>query len=148
MLASPVFGAGEADRLMVQFAPDMLHYQTSDEYRGTQWLVGAEYLRRDRYLFGYSYFNNSFGQKSHYIYGGRTWKLGGEETSYFYFKLTGGAIIGYREPYEDKIPLNHNGVAPGIIPGLGYQFDRFNAQLNLIGTAGVMLTFGYDIPIR
>jgi len=47
--------------------------------------------------------------------------------------------------YEDKIPLNHNGTAPAIIAGIGYQFDRFNVQLNVLGASGLMFIFGYDI---
>ncbi len=137
--------ADQSDRIMLQFAPGVVHYGSSADYHGTPWLLGAEYLRSDRYLLGYAYFNNSFDQRSHCIYGGRTWKVGSEATSYWYFKLTGGVIIGYREPYEDKIPFNHNGVAPGIVPGIGYQFGRFNAQVNVLGSAGLMFTFGYDL---
>jgi len=141
----PVHALDEGDRVMVQAAPDALHYSNSPEHTKYAWLIGAEYLRKDRWLAGYSYFNNSFGQKSHYIYGGYTWKLSGEEASYWYAKLTAGVILGYKEPYEDKIPFNHNGVAPGIIPAIGYQYERFNLQLNVLGTAGLMLTFGYDL---
>ena len=36
-------------------------------------------------------------------------------------------------------------LAPGIVAGVGYQYDRFNAQLNALGTSGVMFTFGYDL---
>jgi hypothetical protein len=136
----------EGGQVMVQFSPSSVHYRSSSDYvDSSTWLVGAEYQRSDRFLAGYAYFNNSFGQKSHYLYGGRTWTLGGEDTSYWYLKLTGGVIVGYREPYQDKIPFNHNGVAPAIIPGLGYQFNRFNAQVNVLGTAGLMFTFGYDL---
>src|ERR1017187_52206 len=138
--------ADESDRIMVQFAPDAAHYHSSPDYaKSSSWLVGAEYQRRDCVLAGYAYFNNSFGQKSHYVYGGRTWTLGVEGTSHWYLKLTGGVIVGYREPYEDKIPFNHNGIAPGIVAGIGNHFDRFNAQLNALGGSGVMFTFGYDI---
>jgi len=136
----------EGGKVMVQFAPGTLHYHSRPEYAKTSsWLVGAEYQRKDRYLVGYACFNNSFDQRSHYAYGGRTWTLGVEDTSNWYVKLTGGVIVGYREPYEDKIPFNHNGVAPGIVAGVGYQYDRFNAQLNALGTSGVMFTFGYDL---
>jgi hypothetical protein len=136
----------DGGKVMVQFAPSTLHYHSRPDYANTtSWLVGAEYQRRDRYLAGYAYFNNSFDQRSHYAYGGRTWMLGAGDTSYWYFKLTGGVIVGYREPYENKIPFNHNGVAPGIVPGVGYQYERFNAQLNVLGGAGVMFTFGYDL---
>jgi hypothetical protein len=138
--------ADKGGQVMVQFAPGTVHYRSSEDYADSStWLVGAEYQRSDRYLAGYAYFNNSFGQKSHYIYGGRSWAFGVEDRSFWYLKLTGGLIIGYRDPYQDKLPFNHNGVAPAIIPGLGYQFDRFNAQANVLGAAGLMFTFGYDL---
>ena len=143
---SPARAADEGGRVTVQFAPGSVHYHASADYSNSSvWLVGAEYQRRDRYLAGYAYFNNSFGQKAQYAYGGRTWALGAEDASYWYLKLTGGVIVGYREPYEDKIPYNHNGIAPGIVAGIGHQFDRFNVQLNVLGTSGLMLTFGCDL---
>jgi len=135
----------ERGRVMVQFAPTAIHYGTSSDYKGHSWLVGAEYLWPNRWLAGFSYFNNSFDQKCQYIYGGYSWVLHGDESRYWYLKLTGGAVIGYREPFENKIPFNNNGVAPGIIPGLGYQYDRFNVQLNVLGNAGLMVTVGYDV---
>lgn len=142
----PVRAADEGDRIVVQIAPDVVHYHDSTDYHAKRsWLIGTEYLRQDGWLAGYAYFNNSFDQRSHYAYGGRTWKLDGEDSSYWYLKLTGGIILGYRDKYEDKIPFNHSGVAPGIIPGVGYQLGRFSVQLNVLGAAGMMLTLGYDI---
>jgi hypothetical protein len=137
--------ADDGGRLMLQFSPGVLHFNTDPDHAEYSWMVGGEYLWPNGWLAGYAYFNNSFDQKSHYIYGGHTWVLNGNVSRYWYFKLTAGAIVGYREPYEDKIPFNDNGVAPGIIPGLGYQFDRFNVQLNILGTAGLSITVGYDV---
>lgn len=140
--------AGETsagDRVILQLAPDVVHYNHSPNHAKTSWLIGSEYVRQDGWLAGYAYFNNSFDQKSHYMYGGRTWKLGGEESSYWYLKLSGGVIVGYRKPYEDKIPFNHRGVAPAIVPGIGYQYGRFSLQMNMLGVAGLMFTLGYDI---
>ena len=143
-------GAAEADLLspgdviMIQAAPNTFHFHPSDEHVEYSWLVGVEWQRASRWLAGYSYFNNSFGQKCHYLYGGKLWQLG-ESDSNWYVKLTGGLILGYKDPYEDKIPVNSNGVGLGVIPGLGYKFNRFNVQLNLLGTAGLMVTVGYDL---
>jgi hypothetical protein len=106
-------------------------------------MVGIEWQRPSRWLAGFTYFNNSFDQKSQYIYGGKVWSQR-DSGQGWYFKLTAGVILGYEEPYEDKIPYNHNGVAPGIVPALGYKVDRASMQFNLLGTAGLMITFGYD----
>jgi hypothetical protein len=40
--------------------------------------------------------------------------------------------------------VNDNGFGLAILPAIGYQHRRANAQLVILGTAGLMLTFGYD----
>ena len=139
----------EGDVLMVQVAPDAIHFNPSPEHADFSWLVGAEWQFPSQWLVGAAYFNNSFDQKCQYYYFGKSWPLDFiNDNEYFknlYFKLTGGVLLGYKEPYEDKIPFNNNGVAPGIVPGLGYKFGDFNVQLNLLGGAGLMFTFGYDL---
>ena len=147
LVAAPGAQAGvflDDDLIMIQGAPDTIHFNHSDEHAKYSWLVGAEWQRSDRWLAGYSYFNNSFDQKSHYIYGGKWWPLGADNSNW-YVKVTAGVILGYEKPYENKIPFNHNGVAPGLIPGIGYKHDRFNVQMNLLGKAGLMFTVGYDL---
>lgn len=139
----------EGDILMVQAAPDAIHFDPSPEHADRSWLVGLEWQFRSQWLVGASYFNNSFDQRCQYYYFGKSWPLDlisdNEYLKNMYFKLTGGILLGYKEPYEDKIPFNHNGVAPGVVPGLGYQFGDFNIQLNLLGGAGLMFTFGYNL---
>lgn len=132
---------------MIQVSPEVFHYTSDPEYVNHSWLVGVEWQKASNWLTGYSYFNNSFGQKCHYLYAGHTWQIS-ERNPNWYVKLTGGAIAGYKGKYEDKISYNNNGVAPAIIPGVGYKMNRFNAQLNLLGDAGVMITVGYDLVIR
>jgi hypothetical protein len=129
--------------LMTQVAWGAVHYRSSPEHKGHSWLVGAEWQSPSHWLGGYSHFNNSYDQKSHYLYGGYWWRIG-ERDPNWYAKLTGGVIHGYKNPYEDKIPFNHSGVAPAIVPALGYKMNRFNAQVNFFGTAGFMVTLGYD----
>ena len=129
---------------MIQASPDVIHFTSSPEHASHSWLVGVEWQQPSRWLAGYSYFNNSFGQKSHYGYVGYWWPLT-EKHPNWYVKLTGGVILGYKEPYEDKIPFNHDGIALGVIPALGFKMDRFNAQVILLGTAGIMVTVGYDL---
>lgn len=130
--------------LMIQLSPYTIHFSEGPDHAGHPWLVGLELQHNSRWLGGYSYFNNSFDQKCHYIYGGYLFPLG-ESYRNWYIKLTGGLIYGYKEPYEDKLPINNNGLAPVIIPGLGYKFDRFNFQINLLGFNALMFTMGYDL---
>lgn len=136
------------DLLMLQAAPGAIHYSSSPDHAKFSWLVGLEWQSPERWLVGGAYFNNSFDQKCQYYYVGKSWTLDfisdNELFKSLYFKLTGGLLLGYKEPYEDKIPFNNNGVAPGIVPGLGYKYENFSVQLDALGTAGLMFTFGYD----
>ena len=61
-----------------------------------------------------------------------------------YVKVTAGLMYGYKEPYEGRVPLNQNGYGLAIVPAVGYQFGRANAQFVFLGTAAVAVTFGYD----
>ncbi|HRD48650.1 MAG: hypothetical protein JNK95_09560 [Candidatus Competibacter sp.] len=133
----------EGDLLMAQVAPGAIHYNSSPDHADFSWLVGLEWQSSSRWLVGASYFNNSFDQKCEYFYFGKSWPLE-FISSNVYFKLTGGLLLGYKEPYEDKIPFNNNGVAPGVVPALGYQYGDFNVQINALGGAGLMFTFGYN----
>ena len=80
-----------------------------------------------------------------YAYIGKRWFVADEHEG-LYLKLTGGPLYGYRDPYEDKVPFNHHGLAWAIIPGIGYQYRRFDAQLVILGGAALLFTVGYDLP--
>jgi hypothetical protein len=137
------------DVLMIQFSPYSVHFSEGPEHAGHPWLIGVEWQDKSRWLAGFSYFNNSFNQKCEYIYAGYTFPLDEifkrESLKNWYVKVTGGLIYGYKEPFEDKLPVNYNGIAPVIIPGLGYKFDRFNVQVNLLGANGLNFSIGYDL---
>jgi hypothetical protein len=137
-------GDATGNILMVQVSPYTIHFNEGPDHTGHPWLIGVEWQDKSRWLAGFSYFNNSFNQKCEYLYGGYNFSLG-ETFKNWYIKVTGGLIYGYKEPYEDKLPINNNGLAPVIIPGLGYKRDRFNVQVNLLGANGLMFTFGYDL---
>ena len=62
-------------------------------------------------------------------------------------KWTAGLLYGYREPYENKVPFNHNGFSPAIVPAVGWQFEnKYTVQLNFLGLNGAMLQF--SLPVR
>lgn len=133
----------DGDHVMLQFGPYVYHREYDSAHNNTPMLIGAEWESASRWELGASYFRNSFYQPCLYIYGGRRWFLGSADDG-IYFKVTGGLIYGYKAPYESKIPLNDRGFGLGVLPAIGYQYQRANAQLVLLGTAGLMLTFGYD----
>lgn len=137
--------AGRGSRLSLQLGPSTYHYQPDPEHNNDTWLTGLELESSDRWLAGAVYFRNSFYQHSSYIYAGKRW-FPDVLPENAYLKLTGGLLLGYREPYENKIPVNHReGIGLGILPAVGYQFERANVQLVLLGTAGLMMTFGVDL---
>ena len=116
------------------------HFDPEPDHVNDQNLLAVEtYFDRD-WLAGLALFDNSFGQKSLLLYLGKTWPL--LNSSHWYTKLTGGLLHGYKEPYENKIPLNGLGVAPVIIPALGFRYRNFVMETNLGGLAVVMMTAG------
>lgn len=134
----------DGDHLMLQIGPYVYHRNKEPYHNSQPRLIGVEWESASRWELGASYFENSFYQPSVYIYGGRRWFLGSESDGFF-IKLTAGPLYGYKDPYEDKVPLNNNGLGLAVIPAIGYQYKRANAQLVILGTAAVMLTIGYDV---
>jgi hypothetical protein len=134
----------DSRRLTAQFGPYTYHYRHDPEHQAWTRMMGLEWEFRPQWIAGASVFRNSFDQDSQYVYVGKRWALPalGDNA---YFKLSGGLLMGYRPPYHDKIPFNRNGVALAAVPAIGYQHDRFNVQLNILGTAGFLITFGYDL---
>lgn len=61
----------------------------------------------------------------------------------WFAKVSGGLIYGYKGAYKDKIPFNNYGLAPAIIPAMGYQINaRDSVQIMLLGDAGFVLAWG------
>lgn len=72
-----------------------------------EWLTPRHtFWGADRTHFGISLFDNSYGRFSQSVYAGLEWDwtraLGGESI----LSLSVGLVHGYKEPYEDKLPLN------------------------------------------
>lgn len=128
--------------------PFAFHWHNNDKYKHV-YLLGIErscpeqplWSHSDATLWGFSAFKNSYGQPSAYAYYGYRWdNLFGYPA--LYAKLTGGIIYGYKYPYEDKVPFNHNGFGLAIIPSLGYRVTPFDAvQINVLGAAGLIFTY-------
>jgi hypothetical protein len=53
-------------------------------------------------------------------------------------------LHGYKEPYEDKIPLNGLGVAPAIVPTFGLKYKRVLVEFQILGTAAGVITAGFN----
>lgn len=128
------------DDWVIQTSVYTKHFDPDPDHVEDQNLLGIEAWMENGWIVGGIVFDNSFGQNSQYVYVGYSWRL--FQSKYWYFKLTGGLLHGYKEPYEDKIPLNELGVAPAAVPALGFRYKYFIAEAALGGAAVVVLTAG------
>ena len=136
--------APDPSRLTLVFGPYVQHFHYDPDHVNTPWLTGLEWGPHGSPVdFGAAFFRNSFGQDSVYAYVAKRWFYRDDGQGVF-LNLTGGILYGYVGQYEDKVPFNHNGFAPAIIPALGYQYRDVNAQLVLLGTNALLFTVGYD----
>ncbi len=129
------------DRWYFQTSLFTKHFSVNPQHDNTQRLLNLEYWRADNYLAGLALFDNSFGQRSQYAYVGKVWRPF-ELSPKLYLKLTGGLLHGYKGEFKDKIPFNSGGVAPALVPSIGYTWGRLNSELVLFGTAGLMINVG------
>lgn len=145
--AQTLLGLDEAEgnywRLMAFPYTQHFHKDEAGIHRPV-YLFGLERQRADGWLWGAVYFSNSFGQSSGYVYLGER-VSGWSPWPQLYAQWTAGVVYGYTDPYENKIPFNFKGFAPGVIVGMGWRFTReFSLQANLLGAAGLMLGFTWD----
>lgn len=116
------------------------HFDPEPDHVNDQSLLAIEAGFTNQWVAGLALFDNSFGQETEFLYMARRWPLFRSE--HWYTKLMGGLMHGYEEPYEDKIPFNGLGVAPAIVPALGYRYNYFVGELHLGGLAVVTFTAG------
>jgi len=122
-------------------SPYTLHWHSSAEHKPVV-LASLDRAAPGNRLCGLSFFSNSFGQPSTYVYVGQRWDglLGNPQ---LFAKVTAGIFYGYVGQYKDKVPYNYKGFSPGIIPSLGYQFTPSDsAQVLVLGNAGLMFAYG------
>ena len=124
-------------------SPYTYHWSRDPDHRDV-YMIGLERQGADKVVWGGSYFRNSFGQPSGYLYGGKRY-----DSIFSYDKLfaqwTVGLLYGYKPPYDHKVPLNHNGYSPGAVLSLGWQFTpTYSAQVNVLGNSALMFQFSAD----
>ena len=120
------------------------HFHPSPDHNNHQRLIGLERIRDDGRLIGLAFFRNSFDQPSTMAFIGQRWDST-ERLPGAYLKLIGGLLHGYKDEYRDKIPFNRFGIAPVVIPSVGWQFGRGALEMVLFGNSGVMWTVGYTL---
>jgi len=135
-----------APKLRLQVSPYTLHFSEDTRHENV-YMAGLEREHANGKLDGFTLFSNSFGQESVFIYpwGGVYKNIGG--VAPLSFKWTAGLLFGYKEPYENKVPLNYKGFSPGAIIALAYEFKPgWSAQINALGTAALMLQL--NVPFK
>ena len=133
------------DRWFFQTSVYTRHYSYDPAHDDHQKLILVEYNITEPWLVGASAFDNSIGQPSQFVYGGRRVRPF-EDLQSLYFKIGAGILHGYTGRYQNKVPYNQNGWSPGIIPSVGYCLKRFCSEVVLFGTAGFMVTVGVTVP--
>lgn len=140
--ASEPANGGEQWRLLA--SPYTHHWRYSAEHKHV-WALGFERQAVDESVLGASYFTNSFGQPSAYVYYGQRYKgFFGQPDLFAQWSV--GMLYGYKGKFEDKVPLNYKGFSPGALLTGGWQFTREQAlALHLLGDAGVMFEWSYRL---
>jgi hypothetical protein len=133
------------DRFYLETSLYTTHFHYDPAHDDHQHLILVEWNITEHWLVGGSVFDNSFGQASQYIYGGYRFRPF-DSLQPLYFKVSAGLVHGYSGQYQNKIPLNNSGVAPVIVPSVGYCINRFCSELVIFGTAGALVTLGVTIP--
>lgn len=127
------------------FSPYTLHYNPDKDHKPVV-MLGLNKALEGRWFAGGVVFSNSFGQPSTYVYAGQRYvdPFGFEN---WYLQWTAGLLYGYVGEYEDKVPLNYKGFSPGLVPSIGYRFNKYvYGELDFLGAAGLMFTVVAPLP--
>ena len=124
-------------------SPYTYHFSPDPDHEPV-YAIGLERQRSDKWFWGGTYFSNSFGQPSAYLYVGQRYaNLFAVDP--LFVQWSAGLLYGYKEPFEDKVPFNYNGFSPGAVFSVGWQFTReFSMQANLLGFSALMIQLSID----
>jgi hypothetical protein len=126
-------------------SPYTYHYSRDPEHRPVR-MIGLERQRADGIVFGGTYFSNSFGQPSAFVYGGQRLENWSDYPK-LYAQWTAGVLYGYKGEFKDKVPFNHGGYSPGVVLSVGWQFTpAYSAQVNVLGNSALMFQVAVDLP--
>ena len=142
LLAAGNTNAMEIAEWRIQTSLYTKHWDPDPDHVNNSKALIIEFETTNKWIYGFSYFDNSFGQPSQYLFAGYSWPL--FKSEYAYYKITGGLLHGYKEPYEDKIPMNQLGIAPAIVPTFGVKYKRVFTELQILGTAAITWTAGFN----
>jgi len=140
--AASAMDLGESRTYYFQTSVATTHFDPKPYHNNDQGLLNLERRGETGLIAGAAYFRNSFDQPSEFVYVGKLYPLPRTRET-VYAKVAAGLLHGYKDEYKDQIPFNKYGVAPAIVPALGFQGRTVGGEVVVFGTAGVMLTFGF-----
>jgi hypothetical protein len=140
-MAPPVQSAANPDRWYFQTSAYTMHFDPKPDHNNHQRLISLEWQAARRWVLGGAFFDNSFGQPSQYLYGGLLWRPM-DSLPDLQVKLTAGLVHGYKGEHQDAIPFNDLGIAPVVLPAVGYAGKRFGTEIVIYGTAGLIWNVG------
>ncbi|MGI9273490.1 MAG: sn-glycerol-3-phosphate transporter [Endozoicomonas sp.] len=120
------------------------HWNPKPEHNNSQELIGLERRMGDT-AWGAAFFKNSFHQPSQFAYWSKTYRFNSLPEG-FRSKVMFGFIHGYKGEYQNKIPFNQFGIAPAILPTIGYASRYVEADIVLLAGAAWMVTL--TLPIN
>lgn len=127
------------------WSPLSVHFSPSDEHKHSIALGLRRALGGPAFAGG-AFFTNSFGQPSAYAHYGQRLYGGVPSRPAFYVEWSVGLMYGYVRDRADDVPMNVRGFSPVFLLSPGWQLTpRTSVQLNLAGTAAVMLQIDHRI---
>ncbi len=147
LLVSTVFfltlAESNANELWLKTSLYNYHFLVNDwDYNERNALIGLEYVDDKNYLYGASYFNNSFNDTSFEAHVGKRWHFG---KSGWFTNAYMTVATGYKKKYVDyeknRMVTLKTVVGPfNILPAvsLGYNYKAFSLVNNIIGNAYVI----------
>ena len=131
------------DQFRIAYTPKVFHFNDDPDYVDWNHIVALEWVTprhvfwgADRTHFGLSFFDNSYGQFSQSVYAGLEWDWARVLGGTVFGALSVGMIHGYKEPWEDKLPLNEAlGVGLSVVPAIGWQRGALGFAASLTGSA-------------
>ena len=118
------------------------HYNSKPDHGNEPFIFTYDNFTNEKIFYGIALFNNSFDQFSQYLYKGHVFQ---SRWNKLHYELTYGIIHGYKDKYQDRIPINtSDGIGLGIIPSAYYSYNKKSSvSLSLMGSAGVIVNYSY-----
>lgn len=138
-------GAAELENYYLQTNFYTHHYSQKDYQNNQQQLIGFERHYSNNELNGISFFKNTYGQSTIYVYGGRNYsisKLGKIELT---AKFTYGIVHGYDDENGKYDTWMHEmETFPAFVFAVGLRSKPYRLDIIAFADAGIIITGGVE----